>query len=190
MAAVDIYVNETTRHADVILPPTTALERDHYDLVFHGLAVRNTARFTPAVFEKPRTPATTGRSSATSRCASTARLDQQGRRCKTRLRAARPADRQPDLRWSGCCCAAASQRRHPAASSAATPRASTSGRCGRTLPGRLQTQDQRIDLAPPLVLDDLDRLRADPRPPAGDELLLIGRRHQRTTTPGCTTPSG
>ena len=35
MAAVDIYVNETTRHADVILPPTTALERDHYDLVFH-----------------------------------------------------------------------------------------------------------------------------------------------------------
>ncbi|HEY0951996.1 molybdopterin-dependent oxidoreductase, partial [Nocardioides sp.] len=48
MAAVDIYVNETTRHADVILPPTTALERDHYDLVFHLLAVRNTARFTPA----------------------------------------------------------------------------------------------------------------------------------------------
>ena len=54
MAAVDIYVNETTRHADVILPPTTILERDHYDIVFHGLAVRNTARFTPAVFDKPR----------------------------------------------------------------------------------------------------------------------------------------
>ena len=46
MAAIDIYVNETTRHADVILPPTTALERDHYDIVFHGLAVRNTARWT------------------------------------------------------------------------------------------------------------------------------------------------
>ncbi|HWM06497.1 MAG TPA: molybdopterin-dependent oxidoreductase, partial [Actinophytocola sp.] len=44
MAAVDIYINETTRHADVILPPTTALERDHYDLVFHLLAVRNTTR--------------------------------------------------------------------------------------------------------------------------------------------------
>ena len=52
MAAIDIYLNETTRHADVILPPTTALERDHYDLVFHLLAVRNTARFTPAVFPK------------------------------------------------------------------------------------------------------------------------------------------
>ena len=54
MAAVDIYINETTRHADVILPPTTALERDHYDLIFHVLAVRNTARFTPAVFPKER----------------------------------------------------------------------------------------------------------------------------------------
>jgi anaerobic selenocysteine-containing dehydrogenase len=53
MAAIDIYLNETTRHADVILPPTTALERDHYDLVFHGFAVRNTARFSSAVFEKP-----------------------------------------------------------------------------------------------------------------------------------------
>ena len=53
MAAVDIYLNETTRHADVILPPTTALERDHYDLVFHVLAVRNTARFTPAVSPSP-----------------------------------------------------------------------------------------------------------------------------------------
>ena len=44
-----LYVNETTRHADVILPPTSALERDHYDLVFHLLAVRNTARYSPAV---------------------------------------------------------------------------------------------------------------------------------------------
>ena len=57
MAAVDIYVNETTRHADVILPPTTALERDHYDLVFHLLAVRNTARFTPAVLPPRTAPA-------------------------------------------------------------------------------------------------------------------------------------
>ena len=52
MAAVDIYLNETTRHADVILPPTTALEREQYDLVFHTLAVRNTARFTPPALEK------------------------------------------------------------------------------------------------------------------------------------------
>ena len=50
--AVDIYLNETTRHADVVLPPTTTLERDHYDLAFHALAVRNTARFSRAVLPK------------------------------------------------------------------------------------------------------------------------------------------
>ena len=47
MVAVDFYLNETTRHAHLILPPTTPLEHDHYDLVFHALAVRNTARYSP-----------------------------------------------------------------------------------------------------------------------------------------------
>ncbi|GAA6151245.1 molybdopterin-dependent oxidoreductase [Pseudoteredinibacter isoporae] len=51
MVAVDIYINETTRHADVILPPTTTLEHDHFDLAFLRLAVRNTVRFNEAVFE-------------------------------------------------------------------------------------------------------------------------------------------
>lgn len=53
MLSIDIYVNETTRHAHLILPPTTALERDHYDLIFTALAVRNTAKLSRAVFEKP-----------------------------------------------------------------------------------------------------------------------------------------
>jgi anaerobic selenocysteine-containing dehydrogenase len=53
MVAVDPYVNETTRHADVILPPTPLLQRDHYDLVFHQLAVRNTARWNEAVLPRP-----------------------------------------------------------------------------------------------------------------------------------------
>ena len=77
MAAVDIYLNETTRHADVILPPTTALERDHYDLVFQTLAVRNTARFTPAVLPAGPGTATTGRSTASWRLRTLARLDRR-----------------------------------------------------------------------------------------------------------------
>lgn len=48
MVSIDIYLNETTRHADFILPPTSGLEVDHYDLAFHALAVRNTTRFSPA----------------------------------------------------------------------------------------------------------------------------------------------
>jgi len=51
MVAVDFYVTETSRHADVILPPVTALERDHYDIVFHNFAVRNFATYSEAAVE-------------------------------------------------------------------------------------------------------------------------------------------
>lgn len=54
MVSIDFYVNETTRHADVILPPTCFVEHDHYDLVFLHLAVRNVARYSEAIVE--RTP--------------------------------------------------------------------------------------------------------------------------------------
>ncbi len=53
MVSIDIYRNETTRHADLILPPTFGLERDHYGLISHGVAVRNTAHYAPAVLDKP-----------------------------------------------------------------------------------------------------------------------------------------
>jgi anaerobic selenocysteine-containing dehydrogenase len=49
MVSLDVYVNETTRHADVILPGPTPLEHGHYDLIFYQLAIRNIANFTPAV---------------------------------------------------------------------------------------------------------------------------------------------
>ncbi len=52
MVSIDIYLNETTRHADIILPPATGLEVPHYDLFFHTLAVRNTSKFSPALFPK------------------------------------------------------------------------------------------------------------------------------------------
>ena len=51
MLAVDIYVNETTRHADVILPAPEPLEKSHYDLALYQLAVHNVANYSPAVFE-------------------------------------------------------------------------------------------------------------------------------------------
>ena len=50
MASIDCYLNETTRHAHIILPPTFALERGHYDVAFHLLAVRNIAKFSPPLF--------------------------------------------------------------------------------------------------------------------------------------------
>jgi len=49
--AVDIYVNETTRHADVILPVPSPLQRSHYDLAFYQLSIRNVANYSPPVLE-------------------------------------------------------------------------------------------------------------------------------------------
>ncbi|MBW0148655.1 molybdopterin-dependent oxidoreductase [Marinobacter arenosus] len=51
MVSVDYYLNETTRHADIILPPTAALERSHYDLIFSMFAVRNFAKYSEALFD-------------------------------------------------------------------------------------------------------------------------------------------
>nr|MDQ3822856.1 molybdopterin-dependent oxidoreductase [Actinomycetota bacterium] len=51
MVAVDLYLNETSRHAHIVLPGTSALERDHYDLLLNALAVRNVARYTRPLFE-------------------------------------------------------------------------------------------------------------------------------------------
>jgi anaerobic selenocysteine-containing dehydrogenase len=53
MVSLDIYVNETTRHADVILPGLSPLEESHYDLALVQLAVRNYARYSPPVFARP-----------------------------------------------------------------------------------------------------------------------------------------
>ncbi len=50
MVSVDGYLNETSRHANIILPPVSAIERDHYDLAFHNLAVHNTAKFSKAFY--------------------------------------------------------------------------------------------------------------------------------------------
>jgi anaerobic selenocysteine-containing dehydrogenase len=51
MVSVDPYLNETTRHANVILPGPTPLERSSYDFAFYTLSVRNIANYSPAVLE-------------------------------------------------------------------------------------------------------------------------------------------
>jgi len=176
MAAVDIYVNETTRHADVILPPTTALERDHYDLVFHLLAVRNTARFTPAVFAKDDNARHDWEIFREIALRTTARLT---RKAPLRVRLARRARLTVSpttligllLRRGTSGVTLARLRRHPEGIDLGPLRPGA-------LPRRLQTPDGRLDLAPALALDDLARLVEIAAPDAG-QLLLIGRRHQR-----------
>jgi anaerobic selenocysteine-containing dehydrogenase len=176
MIAVDIYLNETTRHADVILPPTTALERDQYDLVFHGFAVRNTARFTPAVFAKPDDARHDWEIFGSLAERVQARL---GVRLKDRLAtkarfAPSPATIITGLLKTGGRTSMRALRK--------TPEGVDLGPLRPTMPERLQTDDKRIDLTPGLVVADLDRVRASmdaADPVAPGELLLIGRRHKQ-----------
>ena len=51
MVSVDIYLNETTRHADVILPSPSLLARGHYDVALYQLAVRNVANYSPPLVD-------------------------------------------------------------------------------------------------------------------------------------------
>ncbi len=175
MAAIDIYLNETTRHADVILPPTTALERDHYDLVFHGLAVRNTARFSSAVFAKPEGAMHDWEiyRELTERVAS--RLDRKlplKARLKQRLRMrTSPTQQLALLLRTG--------RRTTLRELRAHPEGLDLGPLLPTMPARLQTEDHRIHLVPRLVVDDLARLRAWLADRPDDALVLIGRRHKQ-----------
>jgi anaerobic selenocysteine-containing dehydrogenase len=178
MVAIDIYVNETTRYADVILPPTTALERDQYDLVFHNLAVRNTSRYTPAVFAKDRDQ----RHDWQIYGALASRLqDRLGSQLPRRARlmakarmALSPAALLTGLLATGRKTTMRQLRTHPDGVDL--------GPLRPTMPERLQTRAKRIDLAPDLVVADLARLRetlAQGSPTAPDELLLIGRRHRQ-----------
>ena len=54
MLSLDVYVNATTRHADVILPDPSPLEVPHYDIAFSQLAHRNAARWSEALFDSPQ----------------------------------------------------------------------------------------------------------------------------------------
>ena len=179
--AVDYYLNETTRHADVVLPPTGPLERDHYDLVFHLLAVRDTARFSPALL--PKDPG--GRHDweiardlglAYLRARGGGRRERLGRRtleAQARLRTSPTRQLDVLLRTGGGRLSVRKLRE-------AGPGGLDLGPLRPRLPDRLATADRRVHLAAAVVLEDLPRvletLDADRDP---DALLLVGRRHQR-----------
>ncbi|WP_412543858.1 molybdopterin-dependent oxidoreductase [Longispora sp. K20-0274] len=177
MVSVDLYLNETTRHADIILPPTTALEHDNYDVVFHALAVRNTARYSPAILEPP----------ADSRhdwqifgeLARRYRKMWGGKRTWRDLRLAVQSRLRPDqlvdllLRTGAHRLSTRALRRRP--------HGVDLGPLKPALPGALRTRDRRVHAAPAELLAALDAARAELLTPLGDgELRLVGRRHLRS----------
>jgi anaerobic selenocysteine-containing dehydrogenase len=185
-AAVDSYVNETTRHAHVILPPTGPLEREHYDLVFHVLAVRNTAKYSEALF--PRRPDERHDWEILNEL--TARLALGG--AVARLRARATAFVLSRLRPRGL--VALGLRSGPYGAGFApfargltlarllrSPHGVDLGPLAPAFPEGLRTEDRRIHLAPPAFVADVARLETalTASTPSGS-LALIGRRHLRS----------
>jgi len=172
MLSIDLYINETTRHADLILPSTSALENDHYDTTFNLLAVRNVTRFNRAILAKPE-----GALHDWEIFVGLAKAFAE--RAGVELKPTLPPAQMIDL--------ALRKGRHGEGStwqlSLETldrfPHGLDLGPLQPNLAARLRTASQAVEAAPQLLLDDLRRL-AEQVPPAVDELLLIGRRHVRS----------
>ena len=173
MVAIDIYLNETTRHADVVLPTTSLLERDQYDVVFHSFAVRNTARWTPAALEREDDQRHDWEISYELVRRLSEKLGHPLSPEADAQAAASPADLIALLLEVG--------GRTTMADLQASPAGVDLGPLQPTLPTRLRTPEQRIDLCPEEIVADLPRLEASlhTEPADDDALVLVGRRHQR-----------
>ena len=171
MISVDPALNETTRHADVILPPSSPLEHDHYDIAFHNLAIRNTARYNPAVFDKPEEAMHDWEifSALGERLAALLNLEPMPSHPPDRLvdAALRGGPYGDDTEWQ---LSIDKLKAHPSGIDL--------GPLEPSCPERLQTPGQRIQLAIPEVLEDIQRFTRETST-LDEHYRLIGRRHVR-----------
>ena len=175
MVSLDPYINETTRHADIILPPTSPLEHDHYDIAFHINAVRNTARFNEPVFDKPEGSlhdweifTELGNRVATA-------LEQEPRAAMA------PADVVAmGLKLGPYSANQGSEHALSLDKLKENPSGIDLGELQSQLPGRLQTPGKVINCAVPQTMADLSRLLEEFSTAPSGQLRLIGRRHVRS----------
>lgn len=169
MVAIDIYINETTRHAHIILPPATGLEVSHYDTTFHVLAVRNTAKYSEALFPKVEG----------------AKYDweiyQELAYRLTHSEDTTPFNPEPpevklDMGLQFGPYQLSLQQLKD------NPHGIDLGALKPCLPKRLLAPDKRINIAPEMLVKDIERLRKSLKSADlqnGFDYLLIGRRHLR-----------
>lgn len=172
MLSVDFYINETTRYADLILPPTAPLEHDHYDTTFNVFAVRNVTRFNEAILAKPEGALHDWEIFVGLAQAFAAR---NGLELKPTLAPEQMIDM--GLRFGPY--GDRSERKLSLAALRDHPHGLDLGPLQANLAARLKTASKAVEAAPDLLLGDLARFAAQV-PPAADELLLIGRRHVRS----------
>ncbi|MGP3962894.1 molybdopterin-dependent oxidoreductase [Nonomuraea sp. 3N208] len=203
MVSVDPYLNETTKHANVILPPPRVLQSGHYDFALLGFAVRNYTRYSPPLLPLDGQPSEAEILARLAMIASglegdldafvidemlrkatqTAGSGVEGRdvaELREALDGETGGERRLDLmlrlgpygEWSGK--GDLSLRKL-----LDNPHGLDLGPLEPRLDEVLKTASGMIELAPPQLIEDVERLRSklDEEPP---EIVLIGRRHLRS----------
>lgn len=180
MVSIDLYRNETTRHADVILPPTFALEHDHFEIAAFAVSVRNGARYFPALF--PRRPDQRHDWEICLELASRLEFPDNpiGRAAGAALR--RAGYRLGPKGIIKAAMAFGPYRRRGVSfdSVARAEHGVDLGPLASSFPDGLHSEDGTIDLAPAAYLADLARLSARLHQKPSSSLLLIGRRQLRS----------
>ncbi|MGY6657331.1 molybdopterin-dependent oxidoreductase [Amycolatopsis sp. TRM77291] len=185
MVSLDVYLNETTRHADVILPGPSPLERPHYDVALYALAVRNVANWTPQALETemPQEWVTllrlAGIAAGQGPDVDVAAFDtmvagETARRTGVDLALAEGRtgpERMIDLMLRG------GPYGLSLADLEAAPHGIDLGALKPRLPEALATASGKVELAPEAITKDVPRLRAELDKTPDGRLLLIGRRH-------------
>ncbi|WP_439101599.1 molybdopterin-dependent oxidoreductase [Congregibacter sp.] len=173
MVSLDPYINETTRHADIILPPTSPLEHDHYDIAFHINAMRNTTRYNPPVFEP-----------ADDKLHDWEIFTALGERVARAL-GEEPKELVPPHEMIDVGLQFGPYGKDSAFDLSLdklkeNPSGIDLGELQPMLPERLMTADKQIHCAAPQALADLQRLSDSFGEHRAEGLLLIGRRHVRS----------
>ena len=176
MVSVDIFINETTRHANIILPPTTGLEVAHYDLAFYNLSVRNAAKYSEPLFEKDHNQRHDWEI-----------FEEIKNRLISQEGAEIPAPKNPEEKL------AMAMQYGPYGKDGLTlqklkdnPHGEDLGALQPCLNEKLLTDNQMINVIPTLLLNDLERVALNFHKLLKEEknvefdLQLIGRRHLRS----------
>lgn len=197
MVSVDRYLNETTRHADVILPPPRTLQSAHYDFALLQFAVRNYARYSrPLIPLDNQLSETEVLARLAAALVGQPQLDDQLSAVDEMIIAgilhkAGLADRRDELQGAN-----STEQRIDLMLRLGpygewnggtlnlqvlldNPHGIDLGPLQPRLPQALRTASKRVELAPPQLLDDVVRLQtrlAEPAP----EVVLIGRRQLRS----------
>jgi anaerobic selenocysteine-containing dehydrogenase len=188
MVSIDIYINETTRHADVILPSPSTVEKSQYDLAFYQLSIRNIANYSPALMDPPAgmlqewetllalTAIVTGQGAD----ADIGAMDDFVAAELVRLNGVEPEaglrgpERLLDILLR------AGPYDLTLADLKAAPHGIDLGPLESRLPEVLRTPSGRVELAPPAIVADVERLHTAMGQAANGGMVLIGRRDLRS----------